>query len=302
MGSVLTLLTIEIGMNPELRDFGGVLITWHGVFTAVGIAAGVFAAVVLGRRRGFIDDDAYSVALAAIPCGIIGARALFVAERWSTFEDNWLDIIRLDEGGISIYGMVIGGLVGGLVYGWFRKLPLRRALDVAAAGIMVGMGIGRVGDIINGEHFAETSSLPWAVRYTHLNSPSVTSHPQCGLGVSGDLDVHNLCAQHPAVAYEMIGDFLIVGIAVFFILRLANREGLAFFSFLLLYALMRFGVSELRLDSRDVIWGLTTPQVTSLFLIPVGLIGLVWSWRAAPSERPSAPVPVSKQPAGRPAG
>ncbi|MDP3769101.1 MAG: prolipoprotein diacylglyceryl transferase, partial [Dehalococcoidia bacterium] len=164
------LLTIEIGIDPEIQELGGLLLTWHGVFTAVGIAGGVAVAVILGRRLGFIDDDVYSAALIAIPCGIVGARALFVIERWGDpGVENALDIFQVNEGGISVWGAVIGGFAGGLVYGWIRKLPLRRALDGASAGLILGMAIGRIGDLINGEHFAETSSLPWAVRYTHLN-------------------------------------------------------------------------------------------------------------------------------------
>lgn len=288
MLSALALLTINIDINPEIREFGGLLLTWHGIFTAVGIAAGVLVCVLVGRRLGFIDDDVYSVALVVIPCGIIGARALFVFERWGTpGVDNAMDIIRINEGGISIYGAVLGGIAGGLAYGWIRKIPLRRGLDVAAFGGILGMAVGRIGDIINGEHFAEVSSLPWAVRYTNVNSPSVLNHPQCGLGTVFGVPVGEACAQHPAVAYEMIGDLLIFGL-LFLILRFVRKDGVVFFSFLLLYSLMRFGVSELRLDSREVIAGLTTPQVTALFLIPISLVGLIYSWRHAASEASAA--------------
>ena len=82
MLSALALLTIDIGIDPEIQEFGGLLLTWHGVFTAVGIAFGVGVALVIGRRLGFIDDDIYSAALIAIPFGIVGARALFVFENW----------------------------------------------------------------------------------------------------------------------------------------------------------------------------------------------------------------------------
>ncbi len=300
MLSSLSLLTIEIGIDPEIGDFGGLLLTWHGVFTAVGIAAAVLVAVFLGRRLGFTEDDVYSVALVAIPAGIVGARALFVIERWSDIVDDPVDIFRINEGGISIYGAVLGGIVGAVAYCWFRKLPIRRALDGAAIAALVGMAIGRIGDLINGEHFAETSGLPWAVRYTNLNSPSVLSHPleECVIRVG--VPPGDLCAQHPAVGYEMVGDLLIVGVLLFLLAR-PRRDGVTFFSAVLLYSLMRFGVSYLRLDSRDIIWGLTTPQVTSLMLIPIALIGLLYCWRSGSPER-AAPARAGPGPARVPAG
>ncbi len=279
MTSALALLTIEIGIDPEIQQFGELLLTWHGVFTAVGIAGAVWVAVIFGRRLGFIDDDVYSAALVAIPSGIIGARALYVMERWgSRGLDNAWDIFRINEGGISIYGAVLGGIIGGLIYGWFRKIPLRRGLDVAAFAALTGMAIGRIGDLINGEHFAEASGLPWAVRYTNLNNPSVLSHPECGLGPFSGIDTSQLCAQHPAVGYEMLGDILIFGL-LFLVFHFVRKDGIAFFGFILLYSLMRFGVSELRIDSREVIAGLSTPQVTALFLIPMAAAGLLYSLR-----------------------
>ena len=293
MASLSALLTINIGIDPEIQKFGGLLLTWHGVFTAVGIAAGVYLAVIIGRKQGFLEDDIYSVALLAIPCGIIGARALFVAERWGEPGlTNAMDIFRINEGGISIYGAVLGGIVGGAVYCFFRKLPLRRAADVAAFGALTGMAIGRIGDIINGEHFAEASGLPWAVRYTNIHGPSVLSHPQCGLDPVFRPSIDQLCAQHPAVGYEMVGDLLILGL-LFFVLWYVKRDGVAFFGFMLLYALMRFGVSELRIDSQTVIAGLTTPQVTALFLIPPSLIGLVYCWLQGRSAEPASPPPAA---------
>ena len=295
MIKALTLLTIEIDIDPEIREFGGLLLTWHGVFTAVGIAVGVYVGVLLARRLGFIDDDVYSVALVAIPAGIIGARALWVAERWGDPGiDTAIDILRVNEGGISIFGAVIGGIVGGLIYGWIRKFPILRALDIAVVGALVGMAIGRIGDIINGEHFADASSLPWAVRYVNLNNPSVLAHPDCGLTL-GSIDTSQLCAQHPAVAYEMLGDLLIVGLLLgaIFLLR---KDGVAFFASVLLYSLMRLGLSELRVDSKEIIWGLTTPQVTALFLIPVGVLGLLYTLRQPQRELPeeSSAAPIAE--------
>jgi phosphatidylglycerol:prolipoprotein diacylglycerol transferase len=298
---VAHLLTIEIGLDPEIRDFGGLLLTWHGVFTAVGIAAGVWLAVILGRRKGFLEDDIYSAALLAIPFGIVGARALFVVENWGEpGVENALDVIRLNEGGISIYGAMLGGLLGGFIYVWFRRLPILKGFDVAIVGLLTGMAIGRIGDLINGEHFAEASGLPWAIRYTNLNSPSVVAYPNCPT-----IDIATgkcLVAQHPAVGYELIADILIVALA-FLIFRYVRRDGVAFFAGMLAYSLMRFWVSELRIDSETIVWGLSTPQVVSLCITPVAAIGFVWALLREPTpERAAEPAPAPRgQPRPQPA-
>jgi phosphatidylglycerol:prolipoprotein diacylglycerol transferase len=293
---MIDLLTIEISIDPEIREFGGLLLTWHGVFTALGIAAGVFLAVVVARRLGFTDDDAYSGALVAIPFGIVGARALYVVERWnSEFSDSWVDIFRLNEGGISIYGALIGGAVGVIVYCAFRRLSILRGLDAAVIGGALGLAIGRIGDIINGEHFADSSTLWWAVRYTHENSPSFTSHPQCSIGQAPGFDPAAICAQHPAVAYEALGLLVILGVLLL-ILNFAYVDGLVVFTFTLLYSIMRFGLSYLRVDSREIIFDLTTPQVTALVLIPISVIGIIWCLLRRPREEGGRAPPVGTAP------
>ncbi len=71
MDSALALLTIEIGIDPVIREFGGLVLTWHGIFTAVGIAAGVFVAVIVGRRLGFLEDDVYTSSMPPLFRGMV---------------------------------------------------------------------------------------------------------------------------------------------------------------------------------------------------------------------------------------
>jgi len=84
------LLTIKIGINPELGHLGGLLLTWHGIFIALGIGLGVWIGVWFARKAGFTEDDAYTIALIGVPAGIIGARALFVL--WAVLVEcgQWL--------------------------------------------------------------------------------------------------------------------------------------------------------------------------------------------------------------------
>jgi phosphatidylglycerol:prolipoprotein diacylglycerol transferase len=255
-------LSIDIGIDPNLGEIAGALISWHGVFTALGILAGVWLAVRLAEtaRVGIDPDTAYWIGMIVVFCGIIGARALYAIENYgdSASIDSVGDIFfNITEGGISIYGAIIGGALGGWAYGLIKKLPSAAGADAATVAMMLGLAIGRIGDIINGEHLAKATDLPWGVTYSHPNSPgfehSIVNGPT-----------------HPAVAYEMIGDLVILGILAF-LWRLNPKSGVIFCSGFILYAIMRFGVSFLRLDSEEPFLGLTMPQVVSIVVVLVGL-------------------------------
>ena len=262
------LLKIEIGIDPTLVDIAGIEVTWHGVFTALGVVAGVAIAAWLARRMGYSEDMIYNAALALIIGGIIGARTLYVIENWSNFENDLGQIFSLNAGGISIYGALIGGAIGGLAYGYFAKVPnVTRAFDIGAIGATMGMAIGRIGDIINGEHFADSTGLPWGVIYTNANSPAFPLQ---------------LNPQHPAVGYELIGD-LVIFVALVVIYTRVPRAGVTFFAWLFLYGFLRFWVSFLRLDD-EIFLGLTTAQAIALIAMPIGIGGIVYLLRTPPPE------------------
>jgi phosphatidylglycerol:prolipoprotein diacylglycerol transferase len=284
---LLTLLTIKIGWDPSITDIGPFELTWHGVFTAVGIAAGVYLAALIARGRGFTEDDAYSIALVGVPAGIIGARAMWVIENHKQI-DPWTEIFRINEASI---------------YGWARRLPVTRGLDIAGFGLLLGMAIGRIGDLINGEHIARKSDLPWAVVYTHVNSPGYSITP-------GGAEI----ARHPATTYEMIGDLLIIAIMAYLFIKLwQHRPGITFFAGVVLYSAMRFGVSYLRIDScgGDPItdsgcpdhiirnW-MTFPQVVSMGTFAIGMVGLLFCLRRGPQPIPAGV--TAARPSPMPAG
>ncbi|MEK7247074.1 MAG: prolipoprotein diacylglyceryl transferase family protein, partial [Chloroflexota bacterium] len=233
------------------------------------------------------------VAVALVIGGIIGARGLYVIEEWSLFKDNLGDIVAINTGGISIYGALIGGTIGAWSYAMITKVPnIPRGADIAGIGAIVGMAVGRIGDIINGEHFAKTTDLPWGLVYTNINSPSF-----------------GRAAQHPAVAYEMIGD-LVIFFALLVIYFRIPRAGVTFFSYVLLYGVLRLAVSFLRLDD-EILLGLRTAQVVAILTIPPAIAMLVYLLRTPPvaerkaraerrrdlrEETPPPPPPVSEEP------
>jgi phosphatidylglycerol:prolipoprotein diacylglycerol transferase len=272
---MIELLSINIGLDPNIVEVAGLLITWHGFFTAVGIVFGVWLAVsVASSSRVNIDPDtAYTLGVVVVVCGLVGARALYVMENYgdNSSIDSFIDIFRITEGGISIYGAIIGGAIGGWAYGLRKQLPCAAGADAAVFGMMLGLAIGRIGDLINGEHLAKTSDLPWAVTYSHPNSPAFFRE-----------------AMHPATTYEMIGDLVILA-ALAFIWRLNPKSGVVFTAAFLLYSVMRFFVSFLRIDSETVGLGLTVPQVVAVLVIIVATPMLLYFMRREEPERGLTP-------------
>ncbi|MEX2238451.1 MAG: prolipoprotein diacylglyceryl transferase [Dehalococcoidia bacterium] len=271
------LLAIHIGIDPEITEIGPFLLTWHGFFTAVGIIAAVALIARLAPLRGIPIDEIYNGAMPVVFGGIVGARILFVIEEWSQFEDDPLEIFALTEGGISVFGAVLGGTLATLIYVIFSKLPWARVGDVMMPGLALGLAVGRIGDIINGEHIGKQSDLPWATVYTHPGSPA-----------------YLLEAHHPAVAYEMIGLLLLMGVTLYMLYRLNRlRDGWITVLFFAAYSILRFGVSFARgydapdgsiLGDDDVWLGLKSVQLISIATL-IGLIPVAYLlWRNTAPE------------------
>jgi prolipoprotein diacylglyceryl transferase len=283
------LLVIDIGWGPNIVTIGGFLLTWHGLFTALGILAGVNLSLRMAQVIHYDPDDAYTLALVGVPSGIVGARLLYVIERWDFYGDNLGNIFAITEGGISIWGAILGGIAGAYLFALVRGYAITGALDIAAFGIIIGQAVGRVGDVVNGEHLAIATGLPWGVIYTSAESP-------------GFRQSFTLGATHPAVAYELIGDLAILGVlfAVFFTI-FKHRPGLTFLTYFVGYAVMRFFLTELRVDSAESLFGLRVPQVISLgvLLICVPLIAYYATQppvqRIAEAEAPEAQTPSSRR-------
>jgi phosphatidylglycerol:prolipoprotein diacylglycerol transferase len=194
-------------------------------------------AAFLARRAGIDEDTIYNMALFLVIGGIIGARTLYVLEHLGDFDDDLAEVFAIQTGGISIYGALIGGTLGATAYAAWRRLPHWGLMaDVAAIGAILGMAVGRVGCLINGDIFARSTDWAIGVVYTHSDSPSYPVYS----AVPPEL------AQHPVTAYEIAGDLLIFALLLFVLRRLFKRDGMIFFAWAFLYAAMRFGVSFLR--------------------------------------------------------
>ncbi|MDG1989977.1 MAG: prolipoprotein diacylglyceryl transferase [Dehalococcoidia bacterium] len=256
------MLNIQIPFDPTIIKLGNIIISWHGFFMSLGMLLAVYLCLKLKDRFNYDEDMIFNTAFVAIPSGIIGARLLFVIEYFSYFSANPSKIFALQNGGISVWGGIIGGLLGGFLFALIKRYPLLKGLDLAAFGLIFGQAIGRIGDIINGEHLGSATNYFWGVLYTDEDSPAFLHSLSIG-------------AHHPATAYEFFGDMIILLIMLFILLRVRYYfSGSFFIIYLLLYSIMRFFVTYTRIDSNYLLdTGLRIPQAVSLLVI--GLVCFV---------------------------
>jgi phosphatidylglycerol:prolipoprotein diacylglycerol transferase len=256
---------IVLPFDPIAVQVGPLVLTWHGIFSALGILVGLWLAARLAPAAGVAPETIWGAAWWVIGLGLLGARLLFAAEHPQVFLGQPWRLILVNEGGISVFGAVLGGMAGGAVAARRAGVAPARLLDAAAPGFLLGQAIGRIGDVINGEHLgAHAPGLPWAVVYTHPNT-------------LGEIGV----AVHPAVAYELLWDLAAAGVVVWLLRRRRSSPGAALWAGLLLYGLGRLWVGFFRLHPR-VAFGLGLAQLIGLAVLPVALAGL---WRTARAGR-----------------
>ncbi len=250
-------LAIIIDLNPNLFRIGPFLVTWHGVFAVLGILAGARLGLWLLEKEGLdVGSGADGVAWMVV-LGLIGARALYVWENWKIFAGGqWLRVFALTEGGISQWGGLFGAMAGAYVWSRRAHMSYWKIIDAAGAATMIGLAIGRIGDVINGEHHGTPTNLPWGVEYVNAAT----------LGEPGKV-------VHPEVAYEMILTLALLAMLLPFHRRLTARlpAGVTGLLYLGLYAVGRFFLSFLRTDP-SVFLGLRQAQLASAVMVLIAVV------------------------------
>ena len=280
-------------------------ITWHGFFTAVGTLVGIWLAVRWAVCGGFTEDDTFSVAMWGVIGAIVGARLFHVVDQWDFYSKDPISILKVNEGGLAIYGTIVGGPLAGAIYAWRRGLNVARLADVAAAPLILGMAIGRIGDVINGEHHgAHAPGFPLSVVYTNPNTLGEFNQPV-----------------HLAVGYELVMDLVIFAGLVWLArgvirhngrlrfgwLPRLPRDGMLFWTYLAVYSVGRFFIQFYRQDTPFAL-GLSQAQLLSVLMAMVGVWALVFQYQRArrlgPSHGPASfrapaqPVPTASPAAG----
>ncbi|HEV8669714.1 MAG TPA: prolipoprotein diacylglyceryl transferase family protein [Candidatus Limnocylindria bacterium] len=236
---------------------GSSRVAWHSIFAFIGMLAGAFVSIRCARYL-VRDERIYPFAIAVVIGGLIGARVAHVTDNWAVYADDPLRALQFWSGGIGTMGAPIGSSISGYLAARSLRLPIGFMFDISVIGIALGEAIGRIGDIVNGEHHSVPCvDLPWCVRYTHPNT----------LGQSTSV--------HPIGLYDGL-----LMLAIFFVVYLYWRrvrgrppEGRVWLAYLLGLGGGRFLLSFLRTDPL-FLDGLQQAQVLGLLYLGAGAVTL----------------------------
>lgn len=224
-------LGISVEVNPIALQFGDFKIYWYGIIIGVGFLLAILYGFSSCRKMNINKDHLFDAIIAGLIGGIVGARLYYVIfYPGDKYLLNPLEIFNIKEGGLGIYGGIIGGLLCGALVAKWRKMNVFAVLDVASLGYLIGQGIGRWGNFVNQEAFGCATDLPWGM-YSDRTAEEVVGNV------------------HPCFLYESLACLLGFVLLHFFTRRLRQYDGQTFLLYIVWYGITRFFIEGLRTDS-----------------------------------------------------
>ncbi len=258
----------------NLFGIQGLNIHWYGILICTGIVLGVLIAIRLAKTKNYNSDLVIDLILLALPIAIVCARLYYVVFEWEMFADDLGKIFRVWEGGLAIYGAVIGAVIACAIFSKWRKVKIGDILDIGAPALILGQAIGRWGNFVNQEAFGNAVTdpalqwFPYAVNITRDNATFFDEVSQQWVSASGWFQA--------TFFYESMWNFLVFG-ALLFIFKKSKHRGHVFISYLILYGVGRFFIEGMRTDSLWMIPSvIRVSQALSLLLVVGGIIYLLW--------------------------
>ena len=221
---------LGLSFNPSRVAFsiGSKPIYWYGIIIAAGFLLAVYYAMRRADQFGLTQDNIIDMLICAVPLAIIGARAYYCLFSWNLYKDDPIRVLYIWEGGLAIYGGVIGAVIGLFLYTKVKKVKTSALLDIGGLGLLIGQSIGRWGNFMNREAFgAQTDSF---LRMGLTDASGATIYV------------------HPTFLYESVWNAIGLLILHFYSKR-RKFDGQIFLMYLGWYGLGRMFIEGLRTDS-----------------------------------------------------
>ncbi len=265
-------LNIEFPVYSEAFTVFGFTIKWYGLLIMVGLLLAVIYCFKRMRSFGIDDDRANDVVFCGFIGAVIGARLYYVIMLWDQYKGDLGKIFSIRDGGLAIYGGLIGAVLFGAVMAKIRKVRLMPLLDLAGMGFLIGQAVGRWGNFFNHECFGGNTSLPWG-----MTSPRIQAQIRNSLSSAIDaagMSVDPNLPVHPCFLYESL--WCLVG---FILLHLYSKhrkfDGELFFMYIGWYGLGRFLIEGLRTDSL-MIGHLRVSQLVAAVCVAVAIAAVIY--------------------------
>ncbi|MCQ2513480.1 MAG: prolipoprotein diacylglyceryl transferase [Ruminococcus sp.] len=248
----------EFDISPVAFSIGQREVYWYGIIIASGLLLCVLYASFSAKRFNVDRDKLINCTLVGIVTAIIGARLYYCFFQWDYYGKNPIEILHIDNGGLAIYGGIIGALLGGLTVAKIQKMKIMPVLDIAMNSFLLGQGIGRWGNFTNQEAFGTATDLPWRM----------VSEGTDGIAV------------HPCFLYESLWCLLGFAVLYFYGKYKQKYAGQIFYLYLVWYGFERMIVEGLRTDSLMIPfefagYQLRVSQVVSFVIFLIGIICLI---------------------------
>ena len=251
-------LGLSFDINPTAFAIGDFTVQWYGVIIGFGFLLAIIYAIFSCKKMRIKDDALFDAVIVGLICGVIGARLYYVIfYPGDYYLKNPAAIFAIKDGGLGIYGGIIGGLLGGGIMAKIRKIKVPAVLDLASLGFLIGQGIGRWGNFMNQEAFGGHTDLPW--RMMSANTEKVAAG-----GV------------HPCFLYESILCLLGFVALHFFTRKMRRYDGQTFLLYIAWYGFIRFFIEGLRTDSLMIPYiNLKVSQVVAAASVIAAVIALI---------------------------
>ena len=236
--SAMTFPSLGIEVNPSsVIQLGPLSIHWYGVIIAVGLMLAVLYACGRSRQFGLTVDDLTDGVLCIVPFAVLCARLYYCIFQWDSYKNNPIEILYIWQGGLAIYGGVIGAAIGILVFARVKKVKVGAVLDITSLGFLIGQSMGRWGNFFNREAFgAETDSFLRMGLYKMVSANGMIQ------------DSATMYYYHPTFLYESLWNA--VGfVLLHFLSKRRKYDGQVALGYLAWYGLGRTFIEGLRTDS-----------------------------------------------------
>jgi prolipoprotein diacylglyceryl transferase len=259
-------LSFLLGVIPSPSSgsihLGPLRLNAYGLMIAIGVIVAVRIAGRRAENKGVgTTEDISSIAMWAVPAGVIGGRAYHVLTDYERFQGQWFDAIKIWQGGLGIWG----GVTAGVAVGWW--CARRRGLDAwwiiscAAPAIAIAQAIGRWGNWFNQELFGRPTTLPWALEVS--NNVAVKAGYMAGTTF------------HPTFLYESVGCIVLAWLLIRLERRITPARGRLFAWYVAGYTVLRFGTESIRIDSAHHVGGMRLNQWVAIGVFAAAVMFLV---------------------------